>query len=169
MEKNPTEELKDLKDKKNENDNIKEQNIKNDNNTSISLNSLYLKKISELQKIVNFYKNQNKYNESIINKLTEQKKSSLESLNLSHKLKYTPSFLNFKFKNIQNDKEKNINNINKEDKNENDKNENIIDDEQKINELRIIYEKAKNEEKKLEEEYKKIKDKNIIKMKIKVK
>ena len=29
MEKNPTEELKDLKDKKNENDNIKEQNIKN--------------------------------------------------------------------------------------------------------------------------------------------
>ena len=135
--------------------------IKNDNNTSISLNSLYLKKISELQKIVNFYKNQNKYNESIINKLTEQKKSSLESLNLSHKLKYTPSFLNFKFKNIQNDKEKNINNINKEDKNENenDKNENIIDDEQKINELRIIYEKAKNEEKKLEEEYRKIKDK----------
>ena len=52
----------------------------NDNNNTISLNSIYLTKISELQKLVNFYKNQNKYNESLINKLTEQKKSSLESL-----------------------------------------------------------------------------------------
>ena len=134
----------------------------NDNNNTIPLNSVYLKKISELQKLVNFYKNQNKYNESLINKLTEQKKSSLESLHLSHRLKYTPSFLNFKLKNIQNEKEKNINNTNnndKGDKNENDKNDNLVDDDKKINELRIIYENTKNEEKKLEEQYKQLKDK----------
>ena len=142
--------------------------LKKDSNNSI--NSIYLKKISELQKIVNFYKSQNKYNESIINKLKEQKKTSLESLKLSQNIKYSPSFLSLKLNNIQSDnKEKRIINnkdsdkINNDEeekvKNENDKNANLTEDEKKINELRIIYENTKNEEKKMEEEYKKDKEK----------
>ena len=142
--------------------------LKKDSNNSI--NSIYLKKISELQKIVNFYKSQNKYNESIINKLKEQKKSSLESLKLSQNIKYSPSFLSLKLNNIQSDnKEKRIINNKESDKinndeeekvkNENDKNANLTEDEKKINELRKIYEKTKNEEKKMEEEYKKDKEK----------
>jgi hypothetical protein len=87
----------------------------------------------------------------MINKLKEQKKTTLETMKLSQNLKYSPSFLSLR----QNDKKenkpiiidnknnidnKNINaNANEEEKNENDKKIKNSDDEQKINELRIKY------------------------------
>ena len=148
-------------------------NISKNGTNPISLNSLYLKKISDLKKNVNFYKNQNKYNESMINKLKEQKKTTLETMKLSQNLKYSPSFLSLR----QNDKKenkpiiidnknnidnKNINaNTNEEEKNENENDKKIknSDDEQKINELRIKYKELKEEEKKVEEKYNQCKEK----------
>ena len=66
-----------------------------------------------------------------------------------------------KEKKIINNKDSDKINNNEEEKvkNENDKNANLTEDEKKINELRIIYENTKNEEKKMEEEYKKDKEK----------
>ena len=142
-------------------------NISKNGNNPISLNSLYLKKISDLKKNVNFYKNQNKYNETMINKLKEQKKTALETIKLSQNLKYSPSFLSLRQNNKKEkkpviiDNKNNINkniNINEEKKNENDKNVNSKDEE-KINELRIKYKELKEEENKIEEKYNKCKEK----------
>ena len=144
--------------------------ISKNGNNPISLNSLYLKKISDLKKNVNFYKSQNKYNESMINKLKEQKKKTLETIKLSQNLKFTPSFLSLR----QNDKREkrpiiienkigknNVNiNPNEEEKNKNEIDKNINNgDEQKINKLRIKYKELKDEEKKIEEKYNQCKEK----------
>ena len=131
------------------------------NNNPISINSSYLKKISELQKLVKFYKNQNEYSESIINKLIEQKKSSIESMQKGQHLKYSPSFLSLKPNNKSIDnkgkivQENNTANKDKEEKikKENDKDLNINTDEEKIEKLRIKYQKLKQEEKEQEEKF----------------
>ena len=129
--------------------------IHKNNNSQISVNSLYLQKITELKKIIYFYKNQNKYNESVIEKLKTQKKSLLESIKLAENIKYSSSFLSLKMNNNNktNDKNKENENINKEESNVNEK-ENTSNDEEKINQLRIRYKKVKDEEKRLEEKYK---------------
>ena len=130
--------------------------IHKNNNSQISVNSLYLQKITELKKIIYFYKNQNKYNESVIEKLKTQKKSLLESIKLAENIKYSSSFLSLKLNNNNNktnDKNKENENINKEESNVNEK-ENTSNDEEKINQLRIRYKKVKDEEKRLEEKYK---------------
>ena len=130
--------------------------IHKNNNSQISVNSLYLQKITELKKIIYFYKNQNKYNESVIEKLKTQKKSLLESIKLAENIKYSSSFLSLKLNNNNNktnDKNKENENNNKEESNVNEK-ENTSNDEEKINQLRIRYKKVKDEEKRLEEKYK---------------
>ena len=128
--------------------------IHKNNNSQISVNSLYLQKITELKKIIYFYKNQNKYNESVIEKLKTQKKSLLESIKLAENIKYSSSFLSLKMNNNKtNDKNKENENNNKEESNVNEK-ENTSNDEEKINQLRIRYKKVKDEEKRLEEKYK---------------
>ena len=128
--------------------------IYKNNNSQISVNSIYLKKITELKKIIYFYKNQNKYNESVIEKLKTQKKSLLESIKLAENIKYSPSFLSLK----QNNNKTNIKNKENENNNEEEpkinEKENTSNDEEKINQLRIRYKKAKDEEKRLEEKYK---------------
>ena len=133
---------------------VKSQVYVSKNNNNVSINSLYLKKISELKKIVNFYKGQNKYNESILEKLKGQKKSLLDSLKLSDNNKLPASFLSLK-KN-SNEREKiNNNNIKIT--------ENLgfskSKEEEKINQFRTRYKTVKEEEKKMELQYKECQDK----------
>ena len=134
---------------------VKSQVYVTKNNSNISINSLYLKKIAELKKIVNFYKNQNRYNETVIDKLKGQKKNLLDSIKLSNNNKLPSSFLSLKTNN-KNDRE--IKNT--LDKNEK---ENISlsksNEENQINEYRNLYKKLKDEEKQLEEQYKECQEK----------
>jgi hypothetical protein len=153
---------------------IKKNNILEKNEQTIKLNfvspkngkkanSLYLKIITDLKKNVYFFKKQNIYNETIINKLKEQKKNVLESLNYSQNLKISPSFLSLTQINNKEkllNKENNIGkvekqNIKEEEKNENNmyKNIKMLTDEQTINDLQITYKKLKEKEKLVEKKY----------------
>ena len=159
---------------------IKKNNILEKNDQTIKLNfvspkngkkanSLYLKKITDLKKNVYFFKKQNIYNETIINKLKEQKKNVLESLNYSQNLKISPSFLSLTQINNKEkllNKENNIGkvekqNIKEEEKNENNmyKNIKMLTDEQTINDLQITYKKLKEKEKLVEKKYNESKEK----------
>ena len=138
--------------------------IKTDDNSSIALKTLYLNKISKLKKNVNYYKNQNNYNELILRKLKEKKKSLIENINLNSNIKYDKKFLSL-IQNYIKEKESKIqNNIiisdnekdkeKKDEKTYNDK-QNFItnDDEQKLINLRKKYKKLKNYEEILKEKY----------------
>ena len=128
------------------------------NHNPISINSYYSNKITELEKLINFYKTQNKYNESLINKLTEQKKSAIESLQ-NKNIKYSPLFLSLKQNNKQTNQVNNINKIQEEEKIkvENKKKGSIKNEEEKIEELRTKYRKLKEEEKEAEKKVKEYK------------
>ena len=159
---------------------IKKNNILQKNDQTIKLNfvlqkngknanSSYLKKITDLKKNVHFFKKQNIYNESIINKLKEQKKNILESLNFSKNLKISSSFLSLTQINNKEkllNKENNIGKIEKQNMKEEEKNENniyknikILNDEHTVNDLQIAYKKLKEKEKLMEKRYNESKEK----------
>ena len=139
--------------------------IKTDDNNNIALKALFLNKISKLKKNVNFYENQNNYNELILTKLKDKKKSLIENINLNTNIKYDKKFLTLIQKYIKEKESKIQNNIfipdnekdkekkDKDDKNNNNKQNLIIDDEQKLNNLRKKYKKLKNNEEIIKEKY----------------
>ena len=133
---------------------IKIQDYKKIENKDVSLKSIYISKISKLQKLSNSYKNQFKYNELIINKLKEKKKQLIENINLNKNIKYDNLFLMLKKNN--NKKKNNKDDKNKSEENSNKNKINIISDKDRleIDQLRMEYKSIKNYEKKIEEKYK---------------
>ena len=85
---------------------IKNKNLNNDkviksteyttkiNGTPINVKSIYTNRVSELKKNINFYKNQSKYTDDIINKLKDQKKKLIDNnKNMEQKIKIIPTFI----------------------------------------------------------------------------